>query len=117
MAAAAVGGVVHVNADDAEFDGDVEAVTASLAAWMFQGVAALRLQLETRDVDGAGALSIEDFSAAIADAGYGAPDIFGDDELKWVLTSCHHPTLENVVVYPKYLSMVMAGIERGVYRR
>lgn len=81
-----------------------------------RGVASLRRELETRDSDGAGALSVEDFSAAVAAAGYGA-DVFGPDEVRWALTACHHPVLEGVVVYPKYLAMVMAGIERGVYRR
>ena len=116
VAAAAVGGVVHVSADDTAFDGDVEAVIASLAAWMFQGVATLRRELETRDEDGAGALTAEAFAAAVAAAGYG-PDVFGPEELRWALTACHHPVAERVIVYPKYLAMIMAGIERGVYRR
>ena len=116
MAASAVGGVVRVSADDAEFDGDVEAVTASLAAWMYQDVAALRLELETRDEHGAGYLPLDEFAAAVAAAGYG-PGVFGAEELRWTLTACHHPTKDNAVVYPKYLAMVMAGIERGVYRR
>ena len=116
VAAAAVDGVVHVSADDAAFDADVEAVTASLAAWMFQGVASMRKELETRDGAGAGFLPIEDFAAAVAAAGFG-PDAFGPEEVRWALSACHHPVAEGVIVYPKFLAMVLAGIERGVYRR
>jgi hypothetical protein len=104
-----------VRADDTMFDNDIEAVMASLAAWMFQQVTALRFELETRDGSSAGSLPVRDFAAAVAAAGYGT-DVFGPTEVRWALTACHHQTLEGVVVYPKYLAMVLAGIEREVYR-
>ena len=63
------GGGGGVSAEDPVFDGDVEAVTASIAEWMFEDVAALRRELETRDTAASGSLSAEEFAAAVAAAG------------------------------------------------
>ena len=56
------------------------------------------------------------FGAAIAAAGYG-PRTFGSAELRWAASACHHPFVEDAVLYPKYVAMVLVGIEREVYRR
>ena len=107
---------VVVSADDPAFDGDVDAALASLAQWLYADVAALRRELEARDAERCGALRVEAFRDAVAAAGYG-PEVFGEAEARWALTACHHPVVEGAVSYPKYLAMVLAGIERGVHRR
>jgi hypothetical protein len=105
-----------IDADDSAFDDDVFAVCASLARRLFGRVGTLRRALERADARDTGYLPVETFSAAIAAAGFG-PRAFGPDESRWALAACHHPSIENAVVYPKYLAMVAVGIEREVRRR
>ena len=107
---------VVVDADDEAFDGDVEAVVASLARHLFARVCDLRRELERADPDDRGYLATSAFGAAIAAAGYG-PRTFGSAELRWAASACHHPFVEDAVLYPKYVAMVLVGIEREVYRR
>ena len=105
-----------VDADDEAFDGDVEAVVASLVRHLFARVCELRRELERADPDDRGYLSTSAFGAAVAAAGYG-PRTFGPAELRWAASACHHPFAEDAVLYPKYVAMVLVGIEREVYRR
>ena len=105
-----------IDADDEAFDDDVVAVCASLAKRLFERVGALRRSLERADYGDAGYLSLDAFASAVAAAGFG-PRTFGPDEARWALAACHHPFAENAVLYPKFLAMVVVGIEREVYRR
>jgi len=105
-----------IDADDEAFDDDVVAVCASLAKRLFERVGALRRSLERADDGDAGYLSLDAFASAVAAAGFG-PRTFGPDEARWALAACHHPFAENAVLYPKFLAMVVVGIEREVYRR
>lgn len=105
-----------IDADDEAFDDDVVAVCASLAKRLFERVGALRRSLERADDGDAGYLSLNAFASAVAAAGFG-PRTFGPDEARWALAACHHPFAENAVLYPKFLAMVVVGIEREVYRR
>ena len=105
-----------IDADDEAFDDDVVAVCASLAKRLFERVGALRRSLERADDGDAGYLSLDAFASAVAAAGFG-PRTFGPDEARWALAACHHPFAENAVMYPKFLAMVVVGIEREVYRR
>ena len=105
-----------IDADDEAFDDDVVAVCASLAKRLFERVGALRRSLERADDGDAGYLSSDAFASAVAAAGFG-PRTFGPDEARWALAACHHPFAENAVLYPKFLAMVVVGIEREVYRR
>ena len=76
-------------------------------------VCELRRELERADPDDRGYLSTSAFGAAVAAAGYG-PRTFGPAELRWAASACHHPFAEDAVLYPKYVAMVLVGIERGV---
>ena len=105
-----------IDADDEAFDDDVVAVCASLAKRLFERVGALRRSLERADDGDAGYLSLDAFASAVAAAGFG-PRTFGPDEARWALAACHHTFAENAVLYPKFLAMVVVGIEREVYRR
>ena len=60
---------VVVDADDEAFDGDVEAVVASLARHLFARVCDLRRELERADPDDRGYLATSAFGAAIAACG------------------------------------------------
>ena len=105
-----------VDCDDVCFDDDTRAVCASLAKRLFERVTNLRLTLEVKDTRDEGYLLVGDFQEAVSCAGFG-PHTFGPDETKWALAACHHPFIENAVLYPKFLAMVVVGIEREVYRR
>ena len=102
----------RVRADDVAHDGDVVAVLASIASWTYEWIADLRREFESRDAALTGALSPGDFLAAMRAAGFGV-ECFGESELRWCVVACRHQS-EDAVVYPKYLALVLSGIEREV---
>jgi hypothetical protein len=104
------------DADAPRFDRDAEAVAASLAAHLFERLCALRRGLELADERDEGFLTRRAFVSAIRSAGLGEA-AFGEEDLAWVATACHHPFLEDAVVYPKYLALVLVAMEREVLRR
>ena len=104
------------DADAPRFDRDAEAVAASLAAHLFERLCALRRCLELADERDEGFLTRRAFVSAIRSAGLGEA-AFGEEDLAWVATACHHPFLEDAVVYPKYLALVLVAMEREVLRR
>jgi len=108
---------IVVDCDDVSFDDDIDAVCASIAKRLFHRVCSLRETLESADARDLRYLPVDDFARAVAAAGFG-PHTFGPaSDAKWALAACHHPYIENAVLYPKFMAMVVVGIEREVFRR
>ena len=108
---------VVVDADDEAFDGDVEAVVASLPRGISSRACAIydgNSNARTRTI--AGTPRRRRSAPRSPPRGYG-PRTFGPAELRWAASACHHPFVEDAVLYPKYVAMVLVGIEREVYRR
>ena len=104
-----------VSSDNPKFDRDIEAVCASIAAWMFgDNIVALCHEFETRDQERKGVLPVDAFAAAVMAAGYGS-QLFGAEEKRWALTVCHHHAEEGCISYAKYMAMVLVALERAMH--
>ena len=104
-----------VSSDNPKFDRDIEAVCASIAAWMFgDNIVALCREFETRDQERKGVLPVDAFAAAVMAAGYGS-QLFGAEEKRWALAVCHHHAEEGCISYAKYMAMVLVALERAMH--
>lgn len=104
-----------VSSDNPKFDRDIEAVCASIAAWMFgDNIVALCREFERRDQERKGVLPVDAFAAAVTAAGYGS-QLFGAEEKRWALAVCHHHAEEGCISYAKYMAMVLVALERAMH--